>query len=728
GDAGTRSGTLLSSSVITSVKIGGDIVGGNGLNSGAIGVGVREAVNTGVYIGNVVVTGDIIGGSGPSSGQIVSQGKIKNVTVRNLIGGGAFETGAIGSLKGLGAILVKGNIVGGEGDRSGFITTEQEPVVEGPDPADANAPIASVTVLGSIFGNPQRESSGPGYRAGGILSSGQLGPVNIAGDVFGGGNAQTGRIASSHSITSVNIGGRVSGGSGEDSGSIAADETIASVFIGSEMRGGIGNGSGTIQTSGNLGSVSIGGDPGEGGDSLIGGSGERSGSVISGGKLAKIDIFGSVIGGDGPGSGSIETQGEGSLGDMGPVFIAKSLIGSFGSRSAIDAGQIFSSGKLASVIIGDPKDTNTESGGSVIGGIARGSGTISSELDMGPVKIKQNLQGGTGDESGKITSGGKLASLTLGSPELRGSIFGGAGNYDTTIESGDQLGQVYAAGTIGSVTVFGDVLGNSSNSDGGAYSAQVRGLSIASVTVHGNLEGGLGDHSGGFFATSLNIGPVIIGGNVEGGYGSNSGFISAEGNLASVKIGASLRGGSGPGSGYVAAGGNLSSFEAAFASGDSETSRPRISAGKMIASLTINESIFNTDILAGYRTNGSAFNPDAQIGTVKIGTGTGPGNMQGTNIVAGLSAGVDGYFGTFDDRPILGSGSPAIYSKIAKVIVKGAISNTSASGDTFGIIAENLVSLMIGSSTLPLTGGALNDDYRPVAESSDTVYGEGSID
>ncbi len=696
GDVGDRSGTILGFTSINNVKIGGNIEGGSGFNSGAIGAGsIFSSIPGVVQIGTVVVTGDIIGGAGASSGQIVSQGTIKNVTVRNLIGGSEFESGSIGSLKGLGPILVTGSITAGTGERSGLITTEEAPD-EGGIP-DADAPIASVTVLGSIT------AGRAGFGAGGILSSGKLGPVVVGGNVVGGDNTDTGRIHSSSGITSVKIGGSVIGGDGGGSGSIRSSLDLGPVTIGSST------------SSGNL----------------LGGGGVRSGSVLSGGKLAKIDVWGNVAGDEGAGSGSIETQGEGLLGNMGAVFIAKSLIGGFGSSGAVDSGQIFSSGKLASVVIGDPKDSDNESG-SVIGGIALGSGTISSELDMGPVKIKRDLQGGTGDESGKITSGGKIASLTIGSETFGGSIDGGEGNYDTTIEAGAQLGQVFAEGTIGPVVVFGNVSGNAIDPEGGAYSGQIRGLSIASVTIHGSLNGGLGDYSGGLYATSLNIGPVVIANNLQGGGGFGSGFISAEGNLSSVKIGNSLLGGDGSGSGYVAAGGNLTTFEADFASGNSESSRPRISAGKLISSVTINGSIFNTDILAGYNTSGFGFNPDAQIGTVKIGTfadsETESGTMQGTNIVAGISARGDGYFGTSDDQPLSGTDKPAIYSKIASVIVKGSIINTSNSGDTFGIVAQHLVSVKVGGSPLSLTAGARNNHYQPTGLSSDTVYGEVTFD
>ncbi len=525
-------------------------------------------------------------------------------------------------------------------------------------------------------------------------------------------------------------------GAGIESGTVISNANIASVSIDGEMRGGIGDGSATIQSALDLGPVTIGADPNSLQKDLIGGAGQRSGAVISGGMLAKIDVFGSVLGGDGPASGSIETQGDGTLGNMGPVFIARSLIGSSGSTSAADSGQIFSSGKLASVVIGDTTNGDNESG-NVLGGIAPGSGTISSELDMGPVKIKLSLMGGTGDESGKITSGGKITSLTVGANGLGqhsmsqravfegssgGSIIGGSGNYDTTVETTNQLGQVFAAGAIGPVIVMGNIEGNQSVPDDsnphGSHSGEIRGASIKSVQVTGSIIGGLGADSGGVFAYSTDLGATSVGENLLAGGGDRSGFIAGEHNVASVTIGGNFEAQDtatvGSGAGNIGAGSTLGPVDVGRISGTNSPFRPGISAGDMIKSVTVHDSISFADIVAGY-VNGAPTNSAAQIGTVTIGTDSGSGNMTGTDIVAGFR--LDSFF-----TPISGSGNG--FSKIASVIVKGAVVSTGIESLSFEIAAQNLVALSIGGVAIKTLHPGANNDGALQIGSTDTYYGE----
>ncbi len=700
GGGGTESGTIGAGGSIDKILITGDLLGGDGPISGAIGSFTQ--------LGTVVVNGDVQGGGGSKSGAIVSKGTIKSVTIGNLIGGDEFESGVIGSLKGLGPVVIHGNIVAGSGERSGLIATQEASRGEGeglapaltriPDPADANAPIASVTVDGSIIGHPEDVEASTGYEAGGILSSGRLGPVSVAGGVFGGGNSFSGRIESSRDIVSVTIGGPLQGGVGYASGSIYAGGALGPVKIGSPVRAGLV----PLEVVLNAG--------------IIGDDGPLSGSVVSGGPMKKVEVFGDVLGGDGPSSGVIETQSSGAAGDIGAIFISKSLIGSFGSVRASYSGQIYSGGKIGSVTIGDPADSDTESG-NIIGGIALGSGSITSSGDLVSVKIKISLIGGTGDESGKITSGGKLTSLTVGSPTIVGSIIGGIGNYDTTVESGNQLGQVFAAGVIGSVSVSGDIQGdpNGSSAGGGRYAAQIRGQSITTATIGGGIAGGLGAHSAGLFAQK-NIGTVTVQ-YLDGGGGAGSGFISAEGDIGSVTVRDSIAGG-----GFAAAGGTLGTVNAG------SLDRARISAGKMLSVVNVVGSAYYSNILAGYSTSAQPINGDAQIGTVTIGTGSGEGAgfLQGTNIVAGLATGEGGYFGRSGDHVIPG-GSPSIFSKIASVIVRRSILDTSASTDSYGIVAQQLVSLKVGGVNSTLTAGALTDFYTPLGGGSaigDTVFGE----
>ena len=275
------------------------------------------------------------------------------------------------------------------------------------------------------------------------------------------------------------------------------------------------------------------------------------------------------------------------------------------------------------------------------------------------------------------------------------------------------------------MTIAGDLRAltepNGQRYGGGDSAAVIHGQSIASAAIGGHIAGGDGVGSGGLFAEQ-NIGAVTVN-SILGGGGDGSGFVAARGDLASVKISSSLAGGEGDGSAFVAAGDPLKTFEAGTVSGGSESSRPRISAGKSLGSVTINESASEADLLAGYNLDGVGMVAGAQIGTVKIGTGTGPGNAAGVNIVAGILAGSDGLFGTFDDVVIAGSTEVrSAYAKIVSVIVKGAVSAGSLS--SYGILAPNLLSLKIAGSALGLKSGALNDFYQPVAAEIAVVFGE----
>jgi hypothetical protein len=734
--AGYRAGGILSSGNLGPVIVMGDVLGGDNNQAGRIA--------SSHAIASVTIGGNLDGGEGGDSGSVFAQTTLGPVS----IGDPNFTGNSTGGFSGLG-------IIGGSGARSGAVIAGTLAKIDvygdmegdfGPESAvietigsGAAGKMGAVYIRGDVVGGAGIDS----LRSGSIISSGAITSVLIgtntsdtigSSNLVGGDAAESGNIISGLDLGAVYVEGSILGGGGDDSGRISSGKNIASVSVGSEVRGAAGPGSGSIVSTVDLGPVLI----GVGGTAadihksrsdvprhavsavstdtvrdLVGGLGDHSGSVISGGTLAKIDIYGYLLGGDGPSSGRIETQGEGALGNMGPVFIARSLIAT-GPSTAVQSGQIFSSGKLASVIIGDPKDPNTENGGSFTGGSALGSGTIASELDMGPVKIKLNLQGGSGDESGKINSGGNLASLSVGS-----SILGGTGNYDTTIESGAQLGQVFASGAIGPVTVAGSIYGNEVTLDRsgpqGSHSGEIRGASIKSVTVGGSVLGGYGAYSGGLFSTATDIGPVTIAQDLRAGASASSGYISANQNIASVKIGGTFgarqAGASGNGAGFIAAGDTLGPVTAGFATGDSSF-RPRISALNKITSVTIGDSIAFTDIVAGLTVTGQESNHAGQIGSVVIGTGTGPGNMDATNILAGFSL-------TSLFSPISGPG----ISKIASVVVKGSIDSQLDGGPYYLVAADNLVAFSRGGTALPLKTGAKNDDTILIP-GTQTYYGE----
>lgn len=169
------------------------------------GLGTEQAViRTSGDIGPVKIKGDIIAGIGTSSARIYCEGKIARITiVGSLIGGGAFS-GTIDGNEGIGPVRIGGNLVGGVGPASGYVSSYL-------------GPIASVTIGGSLIG-------GQSSSAGAIVSDKDLGWVRIAGDFMGG--SLVNDLPESNAIQT-------------NAGSIYSDGRIAGVAIGGSIMTGL---------------------------------------------------------------------------------------------------------------------------------------------------------------------------------------------------------------------------------------------------------------------------------------------------------------------------------------------------------------------------------------------------------------------------------------------------------------------------------------------------------
>ena len=149
-----------------------------------------------------------------------------------------------------------------------------------------------------------------------------------------------------------------------------------------------------------------------------------------------------------------------------------------------------------------------------------------------------------------------------------------------------------------------------------------------------------------------------------------------------------------------------------------------------IAKLLIKGNADFAEILSGYGGvttsgfRGQLASADAQIGTVEI-----RGTTHSTNIIAGAAAGTGGRFGDATDVISSGAGvrnSTSVISQIASVILKG---NVLANADTFGIVAQHLLSVKLGAAGTPLAGltkGAGNDTATPLPDASDEIGAAGS--
>jgi hypothetical protein len=542
-----------------------------------------------------------------------------------------------------------------------------------------------------------------------IRVNGTMGRVNVGGAIVGGLADGSGSITASEGLGRVTVGGAIFGGGGVTSGAIACTKNIASVRVGGELSGANGASSGVIfSAQGSVGPVTIGG-------ALFGNNGVNSGRVFAKTKLASVTLGGSLFGAA-AGSGKIHSDG-----DIGPVKIGGSVWGGDGDGSGrIDAG-----GSLKRVTIG----------GSVFGGNAdqhEGNGTINSlgqiraVGDMGRVTIGEDVRGGTGLYSGKIATGGKLAGVTIG-----GSLIGGP-------VPGTSAGWIVSSGNMGPVEIGRNVLGAEANGAMGGGGVIAAGGKLACVTVGGSVIGANSSFTG--VISGERIGAVRIAGDLQGGSISDgfvpmfsTGLIQSAGRIARVLIGGSIIAGA-----DVAPGADLYSSGAIQAHADIGAIRvrgnlvgnptnpvlvaahfqgnfpPRRIADVAIKSIAVNGRVEFASILAGYEVLGEprAVNADARIGRVKVG-----GDWIASNLIAGVSAGGDGQFGTSDDAKIGGPfvkdlpDSSGAISKIGKVIIGGSAYGTLDGYDSrrFGIVAQHIGALKIGDTLIPFTKGRGND-------------------
>jgi len=199
--------------------------------------------------------------------------------------------------------------------------------------------------------------------------------------------------------------------------------------------------------------------------------------------------------------------------------------------------------------------------------------------------------------------------------------------------------------------------------------------------------------------------------------------LSVTGDIASITIGGDLiesaiRSDSRIGS--IRLGGNVSGTTQKSATISAAGVPAPLSDAKAVAigSIAIGGSVDHAQILAGYDHLGTAINPDASIGAVRV-----IRDWTASTMAAGAAAGIDGLFGTDDDQAIQGGGS--LVAKIASVVIKGEVSGTAAEGDHFGFVAQEIGSFQVSGAKLGLTEGAANDLVAfGVGTTGDTIVRE----
>lgn len=456
--------------------------------------------------------------------------------------------------------------------------------------------------------------------------------------------------------------GSIQGGTGDGSAQIrgaTAFATIGSINVVGAMTGGDGNDSGQIRAQ-RINSVTLG--------SLTGGRGLLSGVVISDGKLGSVTVNGDV-------TGSAQ-----------PLLEA--------TTSSVTSGVIFGQTGIGHVKIV----------GKMQGGVVRNSASVLSNGGVSSFTVLGGIFGGSGEGSGSFqASDGIVSKIQVGSSTQAANLTGGTG-----VGSGLLL-----TGAVSNMTIFGDVIGGSANRTGGIEVLTSLGKSSIMGDIRGGNATGATLLESGYINTgsigTLTLNGDLIAGKNNGTGIASSGAIRAADTIGSLTIKGSVLGDeSNPA--LIAAGGvnkNLAIKKLNLGTGGaSEVRFAEILAGY-------------TGAISAASPRGEAVNGDAQIGNVVIGGKSAPATIRALNIIAGMTPGDDGRFGATDDESIPNVANESrnevrLISRIASVIIHGTVVGHPAVDPlSYGIVAQEIGSIKVGTNPaikLPSMVNSSNDE------------------
>ena len=324
------------------------------------------------------------------------------------------------------------------------------------------------------------------------------------------------------------------------------------------------------------------------------------------------------------------------------------------------------------------------------------------------VTVKKSLAGDGKVNLGAIDARGlDLGTVTL--PGDLGQIDAGDGNFKTP---------AIKALTVGTLGVA------NGTQPGGTVAPLQSDLtgSLAKLTVKGSVKGAINITGG----TGANLGPVAIGGDLDGSAGGTfAGLLRAGGNIGAVTVKGSVIGGAdfsgiiaGGKLGKVSIGAELTSADAAkpvFISALGDFTATTAAKAVAIAGVSVKTNVLNARILAGYTASLGADNADAGIGAITV-----LGNWAASSIAAGVADSTGNGFGQ-NDTLIGGDATPTLLASIASIFIKGTAIGSVGGTDSFGITAQRVSKLKIGTTIHPLTPAAndilldaTNNDFRVV--------------
>lgn len=293
---------------------------------------------------------------------------------------------------------------------------------------------------------------------------------------------------------------------------------------------------------------------------------------------------------------------------------------------------------------------------------------------------------GSGIDLGKVTVRGNIDFIDAGdanldTPALRSTDLITLGAATDGITSA-----IY--GGVGTFKVRGSMLGNLVIDGFNDTPAQT---TLKSLVVGGSIGPGFDSSLAGHVDVAGNLVAANIRRDLHGGDAPSTGSIEVSGDLGRLRIGGSIIGGTLLSSGVVLVGGKLSSF---FVGGDIVGDTGPGSG--FITAKSVGTGFIAGDI-RGYKDNSlgvqslnATINATQSIDSVTIG-----GSLIAGSIVAGIDAGADEFFGNADDADLSGG----IVSRIGKIIIRGNVHGTASAGDSFGIEANQIAMVRIGSVT-----------------------------
>jgi hypothetical protein len=190
---------------------------------------------------------------------------------------------------------------------------------------------------------------GGGLDSGLVFSSGVLASINV-GSLDGGAARGSGSIAAAGNIGIIEINGDMTGGSADESGKISAGGDVKKLTITGSLIGGSGNYDTTRKDTGELGQIFVVGTIGKlNVTNIVGQSGAFS-AQIRGGAIEQTMIDGSVLGGAGDGSGAIIAEQT----DLGVVVI----VGNLKSGDGLLSGHIGAARKIGTLTLDRAEGTD----------------------------------------------------------------------------------------------------------------------------------------------------------------------------------------------------------------------------------------------------------------------------------------------------------------------------------------------------------------------------------